>query len=790
MRLRICAALWALFLSTGLACGDDPPIPSGNLARPSGLAYVPRDPDLASVSGSTVELLRSDILVADSEAQGVRIVQFAQLLDGTIPVFAPAFFVPAPVVLFKLAAEAPGFPTHVAIAAGNADSGERALALVLAPSRSLLHVVEVGRTAYRLPEPTDTNVRLGDLDFLGRNQDPNCRAMIEGLPVGLAYVGSSTEAGAEIRREQVVVAFDGLASAPGTLALVDVDVSSSGGRTAVCGQVRDTRPIPAGATDVVLRRDGDGPSALRVLVASTATTAVSELTLTANGFGSARSVDALGPTLKLIDAGASGVFALRGDRSAAVWLRLGPSGFERATDLLSSPYDSLDTSELAEPGVISLREPLAVAGAHARLTSLGIPAVSNQFVFVDPEGRDVVLLVHTDGRATYLIGGQRPAIASTGSVGIAEAQSRPVPGRAETLELPWCPGLVEPDMCTPEEVANFLCTSNLLQSVPFSGATTLSVSPHGTLVRGANAAFAFASADLSGNLRAELVDARFDNYGEHRVRLGDSVRVDMFWDGSDSTVHADCFGTTEDVYTRIEATVTRLDVGKDRRGQVVTEGALVGFEGRVAFQSTGNALTSTRAECSLLRLTRDTAELFQIHVPDDLEEVVLAELDGVSVFRVFERAPIVPDPLNPTRRQAEIGFDPDTSSPVRLVVAGSTTSMACSEVPRGFCAASSECGPNRGCLDLNLTCPGQCEEDGARSDRACPTIEMELRGPQVLVDLRTAGGVTSDLLQGTGTVPNDAVFHPQRQSFFVSFPGSRTLVEVPTSPGTPLSSLR
>ena len=147
----------SVLAGVGLACEDDPPTPSGNLARPAGLAYIERDP---ARTGDGPGVFRSDLLIADSEAQGVRIAQFLARAaeDGALE-FEPLFFVPAPVAFFKLAARAPGFPTDVEVVERLGDLPARAY--VLAPASGQLHVLEVGGIPYRGAATSDTNVQIG-----------------------------------------------------------------------------------------------------------------------------------------------------------------------------------------------------------------------------------------------------------------------------------------------------------------------------------------------------------------------------------------------------------------------------------------------------------------------------------------------------------------------------------------------------------------------------------------------------------------------------------------------------
>ncbi len=118
-------ALTALALC---ACPSTPPDPAANLRRPSGLTIVPRAPDSTS-SGNP--LVRSDVFVADSEAEGVRVLQYE---GANFPAFLPA-----PVVLSNITVSTPGYPVAVAAAPNTASVRPYAIA----PGQSVIHALHL-----------------------------------------------------------------------------------------------------------------------------------------------------------------------------------------------------------------------------------------------------------------------------------------------------------------------------------------------------------------------------------------------------------------------------------------------------------------------------------------------------------------------------------------------------------------------------------------------------------------------------------------------------------------------
>jgi hypothetical protein len=85
-------------------------------------------------------------------------------------------------------------------------------------------------------------------------------------------------------------------------------------------------------------------------------------------------------------------------------------------------------------------------------------------------------------------------------------------------------------------------------------------------------------------------------------------------------------------------------------------------------------------------------------------------------------------------------------------------------------------------------CVGECFE--ARRFRVCERLDLQLSSSGILVDLAAAAAGDGLTNARFGSTPADAVFHPQRGAFFVSLPGARALVEVPTQSGARLRRVR
>ncbi len=767
--------LWIPMLVALVGCEDDPPVPSGNLARPSGLAFVERAPGFAGLT----PLQRSDLFIADAEAQGVRVAQFTEQLgsDGRLR-FAPPFFVPAPVAYFKLAAEAPGFPTRV-VAAPSFLSGDREVptrAYVLAAARGELHVLEMADVPYQAPATVDTHVRVGGIDLLAL--EPT------GVPVDVALVEAETPTG----EDQLLVLFDGLGDAPGRLWWLGVSALDPSSVRRI-----GSAPVPPGAMRVVFRA-----AERRALVNSTETGAVTEVSLVEGTPLAARALFAGGPTGTLIDAGELGVLALRLDRSAAVWFAPGPGGFERPRLPLPSPYDD---EQPREPGVLALRVPLAVVGAHARLEGFGLPDGST-FAGEAP-GRDVVLVVHTDARATYIVGPVPSVLAREETVVQAAYPSSFDDAGQPAIDLPeGCDGV---PACTPpspnQENDDRPCRVFGLR--PLLQDETLRLTAHGELARGLDPAFEIGAA-AAGRWRVQVVDVSRSTFADARVRPGDTARFPLSI--------PDCAGVAVDAL--FEGPVTDLGVGEDNRGTVGRPGARL--EAEVSVVAT-EPPTDLEALCPEAVAATAAIVRYEVHVPDEQPEAVLAVVDGQRVLRVLERSPISVErgPGGEETGVIGVGLDPDGDSPLLGSFRGPTgpdavASLRCERrsvgadaALLGACFGAQDCGAGRPCVGAVGACPGACQATcvgpcfEAEVARVCPSVTFEVLARTPVLDLAQAplGGTRgfdprrSEAARAL-SAPADVVFHPQRRSFFISLPGARTVVEQATSPGVAPVRLR
>lgn len=475
--------------------------------------------------------------------------------------------------------------------------------------------------------------------------------------------------------------------------------------------------------------------------------------------------------------------------------------------------------------MLTLREPLPVTGATApSLGALGFPGVADENVLnrpVDPAGpHDVALIVHEDARALYIVrelgggsgsepagdtaGPSLPRIA-VGEDGLSLSTSFPsrfVDGEG-VLSVEGCGAI---PMCFPGEVPEAYCPAGELIAAtgttaePFIGNAILRVTPHGPLFTGAGLRFQLVGEVSGSTLSFDAVDVARSSFDDFCLRTGDGVRALLRLD--------DCSSDGAPVDLQLVGRVVGTGTGEDPRGAAVRSGARLRARVSVVATSTGSAGTILgRCAASLEGL--DTLRGLEVHIPNAVEEAAVAEVSSETVQRVFERAPIRYD-ASGRRAEIPVGFTPGARVPFRAVVRSAELPDAAADLrcalrselrgsaDLGPCLSGLECGLGRACNGADGRCPGACAVDCAgacfaeREARVCERLHVEVASPDVVLDLGIAA-----LVQGrqaerdrSGAVPSDVVYHPQRRSFFVSLPGSRALVEVPTAPGGQLLRVR
>lgn len=774
----------ALGLCLGsLACDDDPPRPTGNLRSPRGLAYVPR----STTAEAGQDLVRSDLLVADSEAQGVRIVQYSEVLDEKAKkVEVGPWFVPAPVAFFKLTTEAPGLPNKVVI--GNREGEERQLAFTLAPAEDALHLLEVGELPFATDSLSDTNIRLGEAKF-----------GLAGLfPVDVEYLGRD---GA---RHVLAVGFDGLGRPNGRVVVLALTPPArEAAPTTLVPETLGALDIPPGLSDLAWVSTSSLSLSGRILAASVATSTVSEFSFSVEGgamtMTSTRAFGAGQPLSQLLVTQSLGVLGVAFDEPALVWMPSGPAGFARAQVELESPYNT----ESAPRGLLRTRPSPILAAAAATLKNFALP--TREVVF-EGGARDVLLLAHSDGRVTFVHADAdedvplHPVISAAYASGATKGtirrahRSNPVNGGGVLgLKDELCPTPV--DICdrTYDSEDPAYCTpANSIQTRVIDGLVSrIRVSPYGTLVSGLPATLDGAiGLDASGRLEAVIIDRRFPDFDRFQVRAGDAVRLGIY---------VDCEAVDGGIYT---GEVLSTTTGADGDARI-----------RVAVQlpADGALLSACRSELEGLSTVRS----YEVHVPDDVHEAVVAGVSGERVLVVYERSAMTED-MGKVKidiggagfDEAPFDFEVMTQQAVGTEPGAALATLACAEAVadnrsleqlapgeqlgplEGLdrCTLDSDCPTGRVCVGASSGCPGLCSSTcigtadclDYETARICPTLTLQLSiETPTSLDLRSVGERTPDTDFFAATLASDAVFHEQRRSFIVSYPGSGTLIEIP-----------
>ncbi|MEM6366773.1 MAG: hypothetical protein AAF851_00580 [Myxococcota bacterium] len=867
---------WGLSSIVLASCGEDVDDEAADLERPSGLVAVPRSDT------------RTDLIIADSEADGLRVLQ----LDGGDDVSLRSNFVGGPAVFKPVLVPAPGFPTEAAAHAGTVATATSATrrAFALAPGSDTLHVTwiptqpfavsstrleghrRIGSLAINSPSVgTSTLASLSLLDL-----DPGLRDF---LPVDLVVtdeLGVEDEACGDntgvLTRALLLLQARSDAAAPGALLALDLLTAEPGELCAFDGSsfpmlVRANSgvvgarllrvPAPANARELVLVPDG--------LVVVT-------VDASEGGAGLAF-VPGLNNTLSVLTSSvatggpASGAFALPAGSSGPAgfaWLRSDEPIMETflcsepstplcvsSTLAVSGPYDVPEEGLVSGPGRLVLRESAVVAAAFGfspfRLSD-AVGGLADVTATALEEGVNVgvAALVHRDGvvsilsgppsQLSYVTQRERDFVdegevttraqrrfaeisprnelgARTGPPGCANVST----DEDVTRELDadrWFVGqapfacIDDPDNAD-EDAADFQsirsptdCPDVVIEPRPLDGVFRASF--QGALFEGTandileTALFSFSESEIEVFYESVLPPVDFV---EREIRVGDAVHFFATCeaiDGPDIEVAiASPTSVAEGagVVQLVEPQRLRFDFANFFSLERETSPRQMAFD-----PSVDGPFAFARL-CESVRV--DRIEVF----PRSAEAVLSRETDGGDIIEVVDRVPVEGNRARFTRgirfeweaqdgfaclhqqgtdrRDPETGQIPDAPNQRPLVTCGGQECVpARTEVP---CANSIDCGPGRNCVggsarDCAGVCVRDCTSFGAcfvgLIQRSCPEIELQVNGDDpVLVDLNPANA-TAGGIRFPGAVPEEAVHVPNRDSVFVSFPGSRTLREL------------
>lgn len=704
-----------------LACDQDVPSESADLRRPAGLAYVPR-----------ADGMRSDILVVDSEAQGVRVRQILTLEDGA----RQSGFIPSPVVFFPLVIPAPGFPTRVAVD----EDGTRGY--VIAPvelgqmlenarsATSFLHVIDVADQGFGTRVTENDHIRLGSVD-LG--------TVVSGafLPVDVVW----------LEQDRVLVAFDEVGSGASVLAALTLPALAEPATELVTPSATETASIAGGVRAIVVK---DG-----VAYATSAGATITAVELSGGSFGTVRTLDAGGPTHELVDAGEE-LLAFRSDRPSIVVFTATTGGVlaRSAADYdtaYTAPTDRSDaTNRPADArGRLDLRDsPLGPGAYLASAGPLGFDESEND---VTADGDPLALVTHFDGVITYLTrtdGQLGLGVVETGSVATVWRRDD------DTVGIEECPGLQTGQGDAPLDTA--VCEGGGLDRYALPTAVRYRATYRGAMSRATNGIIKASSSTIAGVVT--LRDGAIEDFTTRLVAAGDLVDVAFI-----------APETCEDGV----ATETRVE-----RQAEVSVLAVSGSELQLVMSA-----TIAQSRCA------DGDEwpivLYEVYPGND--DAVLVSLDNGAIDQVLDRAPAT----NGGTRAA-LGAIPQggTFSPVRVTLVqdsgfycqprtGEVGEVCFSDLE---CAEGWACTAPAGASAQNLP---RCETVPCLAAeclttpiaRGCSGVEIAVGATQA-AEVDVKGDTADPNSSVASSAPDDAIALDREKSFLVSFPGGRSVVEV------------
>ncbi|MBK8010601.1 MAG: hypothetical protein IPK13_04585 [Deltaproteobacteria bacterium] len=722
------------------------------MERPSGLAYVQRSSD------------RADVFVADSEAQGIRIIQFRRAPDGTVV----STFVPGPVVLFPLVLRADGFPTRLSVSRDVGLTGGQSRLFGLAPAVAALYVLDVTELPYAgRTLGTDNNVTLGAVDLAALTQDDAFAVDV----ATLGFEGTALDEGADY----VAVAFDGTGSTASNLTVFRIERGPNV-TTPVEGEYADrydavsiveATPIAAGPRSMLVRIDPDDPSRGVVLVSSVATDTITEIsfaltTQTSTVIASTRLIDVGGPTARFVDMGARGALALRTDRSSLVMLEPSDPGeaadadihahgaghLVRSTDDFGSPFATREERARGETrGRIDLsanddaQAPL-VAGAFGQAyeinESLSGP---NLLSGTSTASKDVVLLMRSDGATSFLAGDPlRPVMTASTAIRRVHQLSSDV-----AVNVDACDSIA--GVCG-DDASVGACAASVL-SASFDSTRKVRVSLGGVLHRSGTGLLSEAGTSSDG-LLADFI-------------LSDQNDVDFTASGAN--VRAGDWLLVQGTRTCAAGQYPFAETG------IVAETPDEGAPGSLVVRLGGAFSAAVPAACDGVSVV-DVDAIYEIHARSD--ELVVRALGGEGGTPAVTR---FPTEVSGGQRRGQVG------GIVNLAMEIEETA-ACTPQEGLECLSDADCGPARACEASTEGCLGVCAPtcDGS-ADRAslcvptlaswrCPGIELEATASAIYsvdfsLNLQLSGGLVA---------PDDLLYLPLARAWLGSFPANRAVL--------------
>jgi hypothetical protein len=724
-RARAALVLWAAAI-VGAGCPTTETPNTGAFERPSGLAVLPRTDT------------RTDLVVADAEAGGLRFVQlsYAPPDSGTQRPVYKHVFERAAAQYFSLVVPTGRFPTRVTAARDGShvfalSSVDATITRVTTPFREFGagdrapgdYVADAAVSLASLPsfEGLPLDVVALDPAWLGRSGD--LLALLVDRPSGrgeIIFVAVAADAGAE------VVARVEVGASPRDLA------------------VREVAPLGLWASS-----------------AADATITFVPMTAGATAPGAPETIDVGGPTGSVVDAAESGAVALRLDVAAVAFVDLVDGRLVRSERTFVTPAGPIDGSVgraelLALPAAAGLGYVSFLPRRAASSTNLLEPAdyVSRTEFAVTSSKAPVVLVACADGSAELFAGRPLRPIVDVTSRLTRVAPLVPKAGEGGVVGL-----ALEASQLAPR--AREGCTLATSETTCVQRATATVVTSTACSVAGVQSS-AGGPLELHAAFRGALLDE-----ASALVTRTSSARVDVrprFASAEARLVRAG---------DQVALTVSASEVCD---ASIITD--LYAVAG-VVTAVRGATLTAALDPMTPLRGTCPVLEAVTLRVTPADDAVVVQRYERDRLTSITERiAPVaVPD-----------GFDFPLTRGVRMTLHAPSMPTCLDDVPQLGCKTGRDCGARALCSrtadQLRADCSGVCVNlTNEPAYPVCPRVELTARSATTLrAPANFSISADTTRLPVQARLPDDVAFSSSRNGWYVSFTAGRSVVELVVSP--------
>lgn len=710
-------------ISVLLACSPDRPEPSARMRRPSGLAQVERGRE-----GSTD---RSDLFIADSEAQGVRVLQFSRFVDNNNQEIFDSEFLASPVVFFPLVIPAEGFPTRIAI------TEDHARAYVLSPVSRQLHALDARVLPFGA-SPGDEGARpILDPPFSLENAADGAL-----LPVGLAVLpGDSTT-------DTVLVAFDALDRGYGLVKAYRFNVS--GNSVSADAAEPESVQVRTAPRDLLVR-DGLAVSS------SALTNFASLITLnTAAPFlGAVTDLVTDGPTSAIIDGAGVGVLLARLDQPSVVLFESIGGTLARSTRRIVTSFTTeADRTSSAALGRIDVLRSNVAAGAHGRLHKFDVNEsdeieydILAPYIEEEDKLADVIALAHLNGELSFYFGKetQQALILPSGIDSVVAHEGR--------IYLPECSTSSLAFACSIEDRTDPGCPDELIIGGSDVG-QIVRATYRGPMAYATTGAIGFVE-EAADTTRLRLNDTTVKTpFADRFVRLEDRVLFSL-------ELPQSC-GSAEFVDTVLDAPITAIDSDLETYGPNVI----------VDVRSSSVAFA---ADCP------NEWRIFSYEVYPGTDQVIVVREGPESALQIDE----VLDRVDVVRTASTSSAAATASAPIDRIIRATMTVLgdfSCTDTvqDKPLCNTDADCDVAVACVGPTV-CFGGCDTPAcAPAASGCATQHPVRKCSSIEVSVTGAADYTIDFSASLSFeigAPEDAIFSPQRRSFLISFPGAREIAE-------------